>query len=139
MNTPLPSNKISALRAFKNITEKLLRSLEVLGEDVDQHVFVSLILTKLPENVLRQLEFNKGSKIELSLGNLRQQLKDYIVACERAGKRNSDHLPTNKSSFASTSTLQRQTVNYHSGSTNIFQRPYRPVPCYCFNPGLLTT
>ena len=64
MNTSSTSNKVSALRAFQGITEKHLRSLEVRGEDVDQYVFVSLIQTKLPEEVLRQLEFNKGSKIE---------------------------------------------------------------------------
>ena len=99
-----------------------MRSLEVLREDVDQHVFVSLIRTKLPEEVLCQLEFNKGSKIEWPLGNLRQQLKDHNVACERAGKQYNDHLPTNKSSFVSTTTPQIQTVNYHSGSTSKFQR-----------------
>ena len=52
-----------------------------------------------------------------------------MVACERAGKRNNDHLPTNKSSFVNTNTPQKQTVNYHSGSTSKFQRHsthYRP-------------
>ena len=55
MNTPSPSNKVSQLRAFQDITEKHFRNLEVLGEDVDQHVFVLFIRTKLPEEVLPQL------------------------------------------------------------------------------------
>ena len=119
MNTPLPSNKVSALRAFQNITEKLLRSLEVLGEDVNQHVLVSLIWTKLQEDVLRQ-----RIKDTMVTGQPTTTAERLIVACERAGKRNNDHLPTNKSSFASTTSPQRQTVNYHSGSTSRFQRPY---------------
>ena len=52
MNTPSPSIKVSVLRAFRDITEKHFRSLEALREDVDQHVSVSLIWTKLPEDVL---------------------------------------------------------------------------------------
>ena len=121
MNTPSPSNKVAALRAFQDTTEKHLRSLEVLGENIDQHVFVSMIRTKLPEDVLRQLEINKGAKVEWSLGNLRQQLEDYIVACERAAKRNMEHAPSNKASATNTNYNQRHHGSYNAGYNNKFQ------------------
>ena len=70
--------------------DKHLRSLEMFGESMDQKIFVSMIRAKLPEEVLRQMEFNKGAKEDWGVDNLRHQLKDYITACEKANKKNDE-------------------------------------------------
>ncbi|XP_052760015.1 uncharacterized protein LOC128202884 [Mya arenaria] len=114
MNVHSPLNKVESLRSFIDTTEKHLRSLEVLGENVNQHVFVSMIRTKLPEEVLRQLEFNKEAKAEWTLTKLREQLKNYVVACERADKKKVEYQSVTK-------------VNPLS-HVNGFKPPYRYPP-----------
>jgi len=81
-----PTMKVESLRTFIDRVEKYLRSLEVLGESVNQRVFVSMIRAKLPEEVLRQLEFNKGSTSDWGIESLRLGLKEYMVACDKANK-----------------------------------------------------
>ena len=58
------TTKVESLQIFVDKIEKTLRSLEMLNKNVNQHVFVSMIRTKLPEDVLRQLELSKGAKTE---------------------------------------------------------------------------
>lgn len=97
VNVQSPTVKVENLRKFLDTIEKHLRSLEMLGESVDQKVFVSLIRSKLPEEVLRQLEFNKGAKKDWSIETLRQHLKDYVVACEKANKKEEESVDSKRS------------------------------------------
>ena len=122
MNIAPPANKVPALRSFQNTIEKYLRSLEVLGENVDQHVFTSMIRTKLPEDVLRQLEFNKGAKAEWTLKILRKELEDYIVVCERSGKRKEEYATNNKFSVSKPTTGYAN--NYPVGNHDRYQKTY---------------
>lgn len=87
LNIESPTLKVQSLRAFIDSIERHLRSLEKLGERVDQRIFVSMIRTKLPETALRQLEFNKGVGREWSIDSLRGHLKEYVKACENASKK----------------------------------------------------
>jgi len=48
-----PTLKVESLRTFLDRVEKHLRSLEVLGESVNQRVFVSMIRSKLPEEAFQ--------------------------------------------------------------------------------------
>ncbi|KAH3809769.1 hypothetical protein DPMN_138148 [Dreissena polymorpha] len=70
-----PSYKVESLRSFMDNIEKHLRSLEVLGENVNQNLFVSMI-TKLPEGVLRQLEISKGADVEWEVKSPRTHLRN---------------------------------------------------------------
>ena len=62
INLTPATNKTSSLRNLLDSMEKHLRSLEVLRENIDQDVFVSMIRAKLPEEVLLQLEILHGTK-----------------------------------------------------------------------------
>ncbi|XP_060588499.1 uncharacterized protein LOC132743919 [Ruditapes philippinarum] len=87
LNLRPPTTRITSLRMFLDSIERHLRALEVLGENIDQHIFVSMISGKLSEDILRQLEFNKGAKNEWTVNLLRCHLRDYIFACEKAERR----------------------------------------------------
>ncbi|XP_070571139.1 uncharacterized protein [Ptychodera flava] len=50
------ANQAGSLRTLYDGIEKHLRSLEAIGQDVNQDIFVSIITSKLPKEVLFQLE-----------------------------------------------------------------------------------
>ena len=54
------TNKVSSLRYLSDKGKRHLRELEVLHQDINQDVFVSIIRSKLPDAVLLQLEIQKG-------------------------------------------------------------------------------
>ncbi|XP_060575739.1 uncharacterized protein LOC132733143 [Ruditapes philippinarum] len=84
MKIPPIDNTHENLRMFLDSIEKHLRSLEVLKEDINQHVFVSMIRSKLPKEVLRQLELMKGPTDKWTVDLLRETLHSYVIACEHA-------------------------------------------------------
>ena len=55
MNLQAPTHQFESLSTFMDQIEKHLRSLEVLGENVNQNSFVPMITSKLPLRILRQL------------------------------------------------------------------------------------
>lgn len=119
MNIPLVKNNVDSLKTFVDSLEKHLRSLEVLKENVNQHVFVSMIRSKLPQDVLRQLELKKGSKQKWTVQILRDELHEYVAAC--------DH-----SQVKTTGTINEQKVRrdvkhppYNVRQRDNFQRSYR--------------
>lgn len=84
VNIPAARNNTESLRFFMDSVERHLRSLQVLKENVDQHVFVSMILSKLPSDVLLQLEIMKGADNKWTIRKLRDLLRQYIVSKEKA-------------------------------------------------------
>lgn len=50
INFVAPSNRTESLRLFLDSVERHLRSLEVLGQDINQNVFISMIKSKQPQN-----------------------------------------------------------------------------------------
>ena len=52
---------IHSLRLFLDKVQRHLRSLEVLKQDINQDVFVSMIKAKLPQAVILQLEVMNGA------------------------------------------------------------------------------
>ncbi|XP_071123871.1 uncharacterized protein [Mytilus edulis] len=90
INLPTPSNKISSLRDFIDKFNRHTRSLEVLKQDVNQDVFVSIIRSKLPEDVLLQLEIQKGAKAKWKISSLCEKLQDYVVAREKSDKKETE-------------------------------------------------
>jgi len=84
LSIPMTSNRTQNLRNFMDRTERHLRSLEVLGQDINQGVFISMIRSKLPEDVLMQLELQKGATDSWTIDRLRELLKNYVVAREKS-------------------------------------------------------
>jgi hypothetical protein len=80
INLRPPINKNVSLRIFLDKLIKHLRSLEVLKQDTKQNVFVSMVRSKLPEDILLQLEIQKGSHESWTIGNLCEKLKEYVIA-----------------------------------------------------------
>jgi len=86
VNLEPATNKVSSLRSLLDKVEIHIRSLEVRQQNVDQDIFVSIIRSKLPEEVLVELEIQKGVDNKWSVQNLIKQLREYVVARERASK-----------------------------------------------------
>ena len=82
MEMPPASNKTTSLRAIYDAIEQHLRSLQSLGEDINQRQIVSLIRSKLPKVVTVRLEQQKGTENEWTVEMLRKSLKGYITAQE---------------------------------------------------------
>ena len=84
MNTPAPKNKTNELRLFLDTIDRHLRSLEVLAQNIEQDVFISMIKSKLPKDVLLQMELRKDPDTEWEVESLRKCLRSYKVARERS-------------------------------------------------------
>ena len=64
--------------------EKNLRSLDALNQDTNRDIFVSIVTSTIPKEILIQLEIQKGSKEKWSVAKLRELLNEHISARERA-------------------------------------------------------
>ena len=64
INLPQVTNRTTDLRMIYDKIEQNLRSLEALQQNIDQDVFISMITTKLPKEVLVQLEIQKGTGVK---------------------------------------------------------------------------
>ncbi|XP_070546913.1 uncharacterized protein [Ptychodera flava] len=78
------------------ILKKHLRSLEAIEEDVNQDIFVSIITSKLPKEVLFQLELQKGSREKWTVCKLRELLERYVMAAEATDRQTSHNFPSTK-------------------------------------------
>lgn len=87
------TNRTSSLGVLLDNMERHIRSLEVLKQDINQDVFVSMIRAKLPEEVLLQLEILNGARNKWTVENLRVRLHEYVTAREHSEK-NSDPADT---------------------------------------------
>ena len=87
INLPQAVNKTNSLRNLLDNIERHIRSLEVLKQDVNQDVFVSMIRSKMPEDVLLQLEMLNGATNKWTVENLRVRLHEYVTAREHAEKK----------------------------------------------------
>ncbi|XP_052787362.1 uncharacterized protein LOC128222417 [Mya arenaria] len=123
MNIVPPYCKTESLRLFLDTVEKHMRSLEVLGENIDQNMFVSMVKSKIPKDVLLHLEVQKGSGNEWSAKTLRQRLRDYIIAREHAEQSNQQE-PANK---------MKQKIDFQSGN-NFEIKSARPTKMFGQKP-----
>ena len=74
INLPPAINKTSSLRNLLDTMERHIRSLEVLKQNTNQDLFVSMIRAKLPEEVLLQLEILNGAKNKWTVESLRARI-----------------------------------------------------------------
>ena len=84
INLKSASDSVDSLRSLLDAVDKHLRSLDVLGQNINQDVFVSIIKSKLPSSVIRHLEIKKGVEKKWTVFLLKELLKEYVVACEKA-------------------------------------------------------
>ena len=49
-------------------------------------MFIAVVKSKLPSNVIRHLEIQKGSKEKWTIKKIRDLLCEYVVASEKAEK-----------------------------------------------------
>jgi len=80
------SDSVESLRQLWDSIDKHLRSLEALGQNVNQDLFLSVLKSKLPPGVLRHLKLEKGSSKKWTIPLLRNMLFEYVTACERASQ-----------------------------------------------------
>ena len=64
--------------------QRHLHSLEVLKQDINQDVFVSMVKTRLTQEVFLQLEIMNGANNIWSTTKLIEKLRYYIVAREKS-------------------------------------------------------
>lgn len=86
INLQSASDSVDSLRHLTDSVDKHLRSLEVLGQNISQDVFVSVIKSKLPRNVIRHLEIQKGTQSKWTVAKILDLLKEYVSASEKAEK-----------------------------------------------------
>ncbi|XP_045158803.2 uncharacterized protein LOC123524573 [Mercenaria mercenaria] len=86
VNVASPRDTTESLRLFYDKIQKHLRSLVVMHEILEQQVFVSIIRSKLPSEVLMHLEIQKGSDNKWTLTKLCELLRQYIVSKEKSDK-----------------------------------------------------
>lgn len=61
------SNNTKSLRFMSYQVEKNLRSLEALKQSINQNIFILIMTSKIPRDVLIRLEVQKGSKNKLTV------------------------------------------------------------------------
>ena len=100
-NLPLASSSTGSLRNLLDNMERHIRSLEMLKQNVNQDVFVSMIRAKLPQEVLLELEIMHEAKNRWTVDTLRVKLQEYITARGYAEKKDATtdtRLPRNSPS-----------------------------------------
>ncbi|MEW8548557.1 MAG: DUF1759 domain-containing protein [Candidatus Thiodiazotropha sp.] len=86
INLTPANNNSKGLRLLYDKLEGHLRSLEALQQDLNHDIFISIITSKLPRDVLLQLQIQKGGRNKWSVKQLRELLSNYICATERANQ-----------------------------------------------------
>lgn len=84
INLQVASNNTCSLRLLLDRIQRHLRSLEVLKQNINQDVFVSMVKAKLPQEVLLQLEIMKGADDEWDTQRLIETLRSYVKAREKS-------------------------------------------------------
>ncbi|CAG2197218.1 unnamed protein product [Mytilus edulis] len=126
INLQCPSNKTYSLRLFIDKVNRHLRSLEVLKQSVDQDIFVSMVRSKLPQEVMLQLEIQKGTTEKWCVKSLCARLMDYVVAKERSDKSDVQKDRQNSQNNNGANSLSKR--NQFQGKFSKFQNGSRQFP-----------
>ncbi|CAC5407407.1 unnamed protein product [Mytilus coruscus] len=117
INLQSASNQTTHLRRLYDDLERHLRSLDALHQDVTQDVFISMITSKLPKEVLIQLTIQKGNNERWTVGKLRQFFNTYITAREAAESQS-------KETHTGPSSEEKQQSKIQSNSSNFQPRKH---------------
>ena len=135
---PPSTSHFSKLRLTSDIIEKHLRSLESLGENVNNNMIVSLVKSKLPRSVIARLEeYKDDEETPWDLETIRKGLKKFVTAQE-AGERQmsfNNGQPSNENSYNETPLVENQgrrrpyVSKYTTGALHAGSRPRSCVYC----------
>ncbi|CAG2192995.1 unnamed protein product [Mytilus edulis] len=117
INLQSASNQTTHLRRLYDDLERHLRSLDAMHQDVTQDVFISMITSKLPKEVLIQLEIQKGNNERWTVGKLRQFFNTYITAREAAESQS-------KETHTGPSSEEKQQSKIQSNNSNFQPRKH---------------
>ena len=78
------NNKTNELRKTYNSIEVSLRSLESMGEDVENNFMVALVKRKFPDGFNLKLEESRKDEEDWTLGELRKTISRLLLARERS-------------------------------------------------------
>ena len=78
VNFPVSSSTTSALCHTYDVNEKHLRSLEVINQDVESQLLITMLLSKFPKQVLTQISEKKSDTDDWTVNMIRKSLKKYI-------------------------------------------------------------
>ena len=85
MAIPLSSRDISKLRTTFDEIEMHLRTLEAMGEDITHSYLISVIKSKIPQEIMEQIEILKGDE-EWTVKLLRDRLRHHLAAKEESSR-----------------------------------------------------
>jgi len=77
INLRSASESVESLRSFIDTVYIHLRSLEVLEQNINQDIFISMIKSKLPNNVLRHPELRKRSETKWTVNKLHAAIHSF--------------------------------------------------------------
>lgn len=117
------TNTTASLRGLLDKMERHLRSLDVLKQNINQDVFVSMIRAKLPEEVLLQLEMLNGATNKWTVDSLRGRLNEYIIAREHSEKKASSVEPSSKKSVQPQFGNKQRQGHTHNNNRNFHSKP----------------
>jgi len=87
------TSRVTSLRYLLDNVNKHLRSLQVLGQDIDSELFVSILWSKIPHDVLLQLQLSFCVNNTWSVSKLVDMLNESVIARERTEKKSSFERP----------------------------------------------
>lgn len=131
MNLPSASDDTSSLRDIVNKIEKHFRSLEVLGETIENSQNVTLIQSKLPRGVLLKLHDDKLPESTWSVEQLRNQLNHLVSNREIVDLTIS--LENGHRKCISKSSHLESTTEVLFASQQKARHSMQPFCCYCNN------
>ena len=114
INLQNSDNTTKGLRCFLDKIAKHLRCLQVLKQEIDQAVFVSIIKSKLPKEVLLPLEIQLGTAKEWTTSDLTESLSAYVSA----RKRSEGSISVQSGAQSNESKERQKTKTTHSDSRN---------------------
>ena len=79
INMKSASDSVDNLRCLLGGVNKHLRSLDVLEQNINQDLFVSIIKLKWPSSVIRHLEIKNGIEKKWTVLLLKEVLKEYVL------------------------------------------------------------
>ena len=110
VNLPMSSLTTSALHHAYDVIEKHLRSLEVINQNVESPLLITMLLSKFPKQVLTQISEKKGDSDDWTDAMIRKSLKKYIKNREFAD------LHCQQDDTESQSSVRSTTEAFYTGS-----------------------
>jgi len=126
MDLSVSSSQTSALRKNYDLFEKHLRSLEALGENIESKMLVSLIMAKLPKDVLIHLTDQKNDGDEWTVQLRRDLLHRYISNRENVDRQTSCKVDYKGSVGNMWSTLQVTQFDSNTTTGALLSEPKLP-------------